>query len=95
MVIPREFVTLCSYFHQDIDLMGSTEEQWIAYALGNLDGRQKAAVKKFISDLLAKNTADAEFLHIWNSSGAEIGFASARDQRIFLQKIEDMIDRGG
>lgn len=92
MVVPKDFVALCSYFHQDIDLMGSTGEDWIAYALQNLDARQMVAAKHFISRLLAANIEDAEFLGIWNTSGAEIGFGSARDLRVFLTKIRDMID---
>ncbi len=72
--------------------MGSTEEEWIAYALENLDGQQKVVAKRFISELLASNIGDTEFLRIWNSSGAEIGFGDARDQRIFLTKIRDMLN---
>jgi hypothetical protein len=92
MIIPKEFVALCSSFHQDIDLMGSTEREWIAYALGNLNAQQKGVVKRFIGELLAKDCGEKEFLRVWNSSGAEVGFGNAGDQRIFLTKIRDMIE---
>jgi len=95
MIVPKEFVALCSSFHQDIDLMGATEGAWIAHALGNLNAKQKRSVKQFIDKLLAGHHDEKEFLRVWNGSGAEIGFVSAQDQRIFLTKIRDMIAKEG
>ena len=91
MQIPQEFRHLAHCFHQDSDLMASTAEQWVAYALGLINQDQKIVVKKFLTELLRGRPDGKVLQDVWESTGPDWGFGDDEELRLFLTMIRDAI----
>jgi hypothetical protein len=92
MIVPEEFKRFAEGFYQGSDAECSTPQEWIASALKRLDARQRANLKRFLTELLNKNRDEAELQDIWNSSSADYYIKGNDGIRTFLTMVRDMIE---
>lgn len=96
MQTPKEFVTLCRWFHQDWTWGHETPEQAIEDALSgaNLSAAQRNIVRAYIDELVSGNYSDEELERIWRKSGAGISILTDQEGNPaeFLRMIGSAID---
>lgn len=91
MQVPKEFIHLVHCFHQDMMFFASTEEGWVANALKFLRPVEKQVVKRFLTELLARDPDIEELQEIWDSAGPDWEF-KGEGLRYILAMIRDRIE---
>jgi hypothetical protein len=89
--VPDDFLRLARAFHQDSTLDVANTQEWIASSLAHLDSKQKAVVKKFLTDLLIDCHDDAKLQALWNATSADYFITGDQGARKFLTMIRDSI----
>lgn len=96
MQTPKEFVTLCRWFHQDWLWGHETGEQAIEAAISNanLSVAQLNMVSAYLDELLSGKYNDEELERIWRKSGAEVSILTEEEGNAAgaLRLIQSMVD---
>ena len=94
MQIPQEFHDFCLYLHQDsMVVYGPKIEDVITGALRHMDKERRAALRKYVDQLLADDYSDAELQAIYRATDAELGIRNDDGIRYFLAMVRDAIDQ--
>jgi phosphoserine phosphatase len=91
MQIPDDFRQLCLWFYQGSRDDFATYEEWIAYAVARVDGRQKEVIKKFLDELLSARHSDEEIAQTWRNSGPDYDFSKG-GHRVFLIEVRRILE---
>jgi hypothetical protein len=89
-VVSDEFWDFCKGLHQDVELNGPTEFDWIRGALRLVKPGRHAALHAYLGDLL-RRCSDAELQEHYDSTWKEISFRGKGDLRLFLTLTRDVI----
>ena len=96
MQTPKEFVTLCRWFHQDFDWGYDTGEQAVEAAISNADlsAAQLNMVSAYLDEMLSGKYNDEELERIWRKAGAQISILTDVEGNAagFLRGLRSMID---
>lgn len=92
MKIPQVFNDVSRRFCQDIDVIISTEDELVTFALEGAKKSDLPVLKVFLDNLLSGETADDELQRIWYASRAEIYFQNVDHLKLILSKMRDRID---
>jgi hypothetical protein len=90
MTVPEAFAEMTLRFHQDIELHASTEEEVVAFMVAGLDAEQKATVRAFLDELLARNPTGPELQQVWREGDSDWFFPDEGLRR-FLGMIRDRL----
>ena len=91
--IPKEFLQLCTHWHQDMSLIASKPEQIADELIRGLSDRDKAAIKRFLDKLLSGGYSTAEIKGVWRRSLRDVfGFGRAKDAYRFTVLLRDKLD---
>ncbi|ARN82168.1 hypothetical protein [Methylocystis bryophila] len=96
MHTPKEFVTLCRWFHQDCFWGHETGEQAVEAAISNanLSAAELKVVSAYLDELLSGQYKDEQLERIWRKSGAGVSILTEDEGNAagFLRGLRSMID---
>jgi predicted phosphatase len=72
MQIPRAFLKLTAYFHQDVDLIYPTGDDMLRDALAALTPQEREEIKAYLTELIDGKFNEMQLRAIWRSTKAEI-----------------------
>lgn len=86
--IPEAFSDMAVWFMFEVEGDIPAGQDYVAYAIGHLDDRQKTDAERFIDGLLRQELSDRELSDIWFRAGARMGFVNESDYRAVLTEIQ-------
>jgi len=91
MQIPQEFMMVCRNFIQDLDVIGTTPEEVIRFAIQGLSTEERRVVRRFLDESLQEGRGEAELQGLWSKSGAQVYFRKVGQLRQFLTNMRGML----
>jgi hypothetical protein len=93
MKAPAVFNAVCRNFIQDFDLVASTPEALIDFAINNLATDDLRELHSFLVEVLRVHHSEDELQTLWWSTPAEIHFLDGSQLREFLALMKARIAR--
>ena len=91
--IPREFLQLCTHWHQDMPLFASTPEQIADELVKGVSERDKAVIKRFLDQLLSGRYSTSEIKGVWWRSLHDVfGFGRAKEAHSFTVLLRNKLE---
>ena len=91
--MPRVFVELCGWFHQDVLSIYPTFSEAVSAFVRQLDDSSKVALNAYLSELISSDATDQQLQELWGRCGADWWFTkeSIRD---FFRGVQRAIASG-
>lgn len=93
MKAPAVFNAVCRNFIQDFDLVASSPEALIDFAITNLSADDLNSLHAFLVEVLRGNHSDDELRTLWWSTPADIHFPNGLQLREFLELMKARVAR--
>lgn len=93
MKAPAAFKTVCRNFIQDYELVASTPEGLIDFAIGSLASRDIRVIHAFLDEVVSGSLSEQELQQLWLSTPAEIHLSDGKQVLAFLTLMKSRIAR--